>query len=263
MIRFVLCFNFLFFSMSYGDFNLKMGTLLIGGLFVHHYNYGMAPLARTQVNEQAVDQAGLDRMKRRWSIYSAGYSLAAPLLMVVHKIVLSIGIGNIWNSMLAAGTGAVTGMVLDILPRSMNIPRHGGALLTYTRTIHFCISLSMGGYLKFHVWKGQPTDSSLSWRESCFFVALHCVAGISSMPAAIEVERRICRSAQVLFVYLRNTAVFALGMLLIFALALGLSSKGWQWGFDDVKGTTMTTSIFVIVWYTLYNFLPKLLPDVV
>ena len=251
-LRFVLLFNFLFFSMSYGDFNLKIGTLLIGILFVHFYQRGMAPL-NTAVDPagQPMDNAWVVGMKNTWSKYAVGYSLAAPLLMVTHKVANSIGLGNIWNAMLAVGVGTMIGMMLDILPRIMN----GRPLLTYTKTMQGCISIALGGYL----WKRH----TLSWQEVSCFVVLHCVAGIACMPYAIRVENQTRNVVNGVRVFIFDVLLWFFGMALIFALALVLSSKGWQWGFDDIQGTTMTTAMFVVAWYTLYYFLPKLLPNVV
>ena len=143
------------------------------------------------------------------------------------------------------------GMMLDILPRIMN----GRPLLTYTKTMQGCISIALGGYL----WKRH----TLSWQEVSCFVVLHCVAGIACMPYAIRVENQTRNVVNGVRVFIFDVLLWFFGMALIFALALVLSSKGWQWGFDDIPGTTMTTAMFVVAWYTLYYFLPKLLSNVV
>ena len=265
----VAMINVLFFAMAHGDFHLKTGTILLGFVALYynhlipkiitkHYN---PPAGRPNPQLSIVANQHVSNMR----FNAAMYTLILPCVLILYRIVLLIGVGNIYHFTLSLCIGVPFGMFVNYLNIFFNnVPRPIGwinvdILNYYFYTIIFYLIVSLIACHYITKWNPEiQIQKVIFYIIFVFNLASFGVGNIVFGHANIQRPVNIILQdiATNVSAGLRNVLI----LTIVYWTLLVITTNSWNTMFGDVSGFNMSivacVSIFFVFQYLIKNNLP-------
>ena len=258
----IILVNLMFFAMSYGDFHLLTGTIIIG-VVGKYYEMQIQKCVQTYYETTNQDNnpplpnnqlnMNINQHRRRIHIRILQWTSILPCLFTLYRIVMLIGISNIYHIVLSIICGVVVGILIGILYHHL-FAQHGNARF-YQITIQCVISLII-------VLCMHQTTNLRYYSLIVYILCLFNFAGIVGVHIGQNVEAYIIRQLRHAWAVVFEWVVYLLILMLIYFITLFLGTTSWNGLFGDVHGITLSLSIFTIVYYCFEYFIKQSLPNI-
>jgi hypothetical protein len=252
----IFIFNVIFFSISYQNFNLKIGTFLISVLFMYYYQYVILPLVKKMKdpNGAELDDNEKYRLKNEWFLKFIFYCLLIPLSLLCWTLIQFFGVYNIYNCMLCVVSGCIIStLILFVfywLGFVNNISPWGYIGLVL-------IGLVLGA-VSFSIIPSSKMNTKTFLTGCILYVVAGCVCTF------FRIHNIIDNNIRNFFRIVRDYFFFALLFLVPITISLAVATfitDNYSYsGVTDFKGFVVVTVLMTIVWHlNLLHYIDKLL----